>query len=174
MKKYAIVFVMSFVSCLLVGQEKNAPSQVVQSTAEGNTQKREDDNQLNGILIESLRSCLKHYSDLKGYICKDGLPADFPFDSIQDVTFFSLWNISGLSTSLQKDLSKGKWSYFVSIELQGRKINITIERNHVTLIKKFLRKRQIYIDISDWGIFTYEYSYEKQKWLLIKTEYGGI
>lgn len=151
---------MSFVSCLLMGQ---------------------GDNQLNEMLTESLRSHIKHDSDFhakfiknskesKPRICRDGLPANFPFDGIQNATFFSLWNLSGLHKSFHKELKKGISAYFVDIKLAGNQFIITIHNNGVKLIKD----NHIGISIAAWGIFTFEYSSEKQKWLLEKTEYGGV
>jgi hypothetical protein len=39
---------------------------------------------------------------------------------------------------------------------------------------KLIKKNNLEISIGDWSVFTYEYSCEKQKWLLTNTEYGGI
>jgi len=143
--------------------------------------KGQESNQLNEILTESLRSYLNYKSDLQSkvcknceklqiYICKDGLPADFPFDSIQDVAFFSLHNLNGLSKSFQKELKKGIGAYFVWIKLTDEKLTIHIGSRGVKLVKK----NNIGISIGEWGIFTYEHSCEKQKWLLVNTDYGGI
>ncbi|MDR3327711.1 MAG: hypothetical protein LBT04_06265 [Prevotellaceae bacterium] len=141
----------------------------------------QSNNQLNEMIIESLRSYLNYSSELQKkvcsncekhntYICNDGLPADFPCDSMQNVTFLSLHNWNGLSKSLQKELKKGISACFVWLKLTDRQLVISIGGRSVKLIKK----NNLGISVGDWGIFTYEYSCEKQKWLLVNTEYGGI
>jgi hypothetical protein len=102
----------------------------------------------------------------KIYVCKDGLPADFPFEDMPNVGFFTLWNLSGLPKFFQKELEKGISAYYVGIKLTDRQIVIAIGSYGVTLIKKDHIRR----GLGDRWIFTYEYSCEKQKWLLAKTE----
>lgn len=58
----------------------------------------QENSQLNGMIIECLDSCTSHfktitkrmykYKDFKSYVCKDGLPPDFPYDSLPNYTFF--------------------------------------------------------------------------------------
>jgi len=181
MRKHVIVFAMSIVSCLLMGQEKSEPTQTNPNAIKDSVSKKSENNQLNEILTESIDLCLKHYSDIQGgpiknnekgrtYICKDGFTADFPFSSMKNVVFFTLWNLDGLSKPFQKELGKGIGAYFVRIKLIGNQIIITVDSKSVRLIKK----NHIELGISDWGIFAYEYSSEKQKWLLVKAEFGGI
>lgn len=138
-------------------------------------------NQLNEMIISSINSYITwknsfvkdgislhdtcHY-----YVCKDGFPADFPYDSMQNVTFLSLHNWNGLSKSLKKELKKGIDVCFVWLKLTERQLVISIGGRRVKLIKK----SDFEINMGDWSVFTYEYSCEKQKWMLVNTEYGGI
>ena len=138
-------------------------------------------NQLNEMITSSINSYITwknsfvkdgitlhdtcHY-----WVCKDGFPADFPYDSMQNVTFLSLHNLNGLSKSLRKELKKGIDACFVWLKLTERQLIIGIGGRRVKLIKK----NNLEISIGDWSVFTYEYSCEKQKWLLTNTEYGGI
>lgn len=143
--------------------------------------KGQANNQLNEMIISSINSYItwKNSFVKRGisvrdtchyYICKDGLPADFPCNSMQNVTFLSLHNWNGLSKSLQKELKKGISACFVWLKLTDRQLAISIGGRGVKLIKK----NNLGISVGDWGIFTYEYSCERQKWLLANTEYGGI
>lgn len=138
-------------------------------------------NQLNEMINSSINSYITWDNDFvkrgislrdtcKHYVCKDGLPADFPFDSIQNVIFFSLHNLKGLSKSFQKELKKGISAYFVWIRLTNKQLVITVGGRGVRLMKK----NNVGISVGDWGIFTYEHSCEKQKWLLVNNDYGGI
>jgi len=145
---------------------------------EGGAPEKAETNQLNEVLIESLRLNLKHDLDFhnkhfkdrpppKNYVCKEGLPAGFPFDVLPDVTFFSMWDSN---KSFQKILKKGIGAYLVYITLTGKQIIVTIDDRGV----KLARKNHVETSISDWGVITYDYSCEKQKWLLVNTEYNGI
>jgi hypothetical protein len=137
--------------------------------------------QLNKMIISSINSYITNDKDLvkQGYslmdtscyyICTDGLPADFPYDSVQNTTFFSLNNIEGAPNILKRKLKKGIKTLFVSLTISNNQLVITVAGRGVKRVKK----KQISIVIGDWGISTYEYFCEKQKWLLSKTEYGGI
>ena len=97
-------------------------------------------------------------------------PADFPYDSMQNVTFLSLHNWNGLSKSLKKELKKGIDVCFVWLQLTERQLVISIGGRIVKLIKT----NNLEVSVGDWSVFTYEYSCEKQKWMLVNTEYGGI
>jgi hypothetical protein len=143
--------------------------------------KGEASNQLNEMIISSINSYITwKNSFVKGgislhdtchyWVCKDGFPADFPYDSMQNVTFLSLHNCNGLSKSLKKELKKGIDACFVWLKLTERQLAISIGGRRVKLIKK----SDFEISVGDWSFFTYEYSCEKQKWLLVNTEYGGI
>jgi hypothetical protein len=160
MKRIVIAIVVLFMSMQMKGQE---------------------DNQLNKMIISSISSYITWKNDFvkRGislrdtchhYICRDGLPADFHYDSIKNVTYFSVYYFKSSSKSLRKELKKGISAYFVWIKLTDKQFVITVGGRSVKLMKK----NHIEISVGDWGIFTYEYSYEKQKWLLVNTEYGGI
>lgn len=183
MKKYIIIATISFLSCLLIAQEKSELAQTKLSATEDSMPKNTESNQLNEMLVESLRSCIKYDSDVQSrlfknqekskiYICLDGLPADFPFESMQheNVSFITLKNLGGLSKTFQKELKKGIGAYFVWIRLINNKIIITVDSRVVKLVKR----NNVNIAVGGWGIFNYEYSCENQKWLLGKIEYGGI
>lgn len=143
--------------------------------------KGQTNNQLNEMIGSSINSYItwKNSFVKRGicigdtchyFVCKDGLPADFSYDRMQNVTFLSLHNWTGLSKSLQKKLKKGIDACFVWLKLTDRQFVIHIDGRGVKLIKK----NNLGIRVVDWGTFTYEYSCEKQKWLLANTEYGGI
>ena len=143
--------------------------------------KGQETNQLNEMINSSINSYIVWSNDFvkqgislrdtcQYYVCKDGFPADFPFSSMQNVTFFSLHNLNGLPKSFQKELKKGISACFVWIKLTGKQLVITVGGRGVKLIKK----NNIGISVGDWGIFTYEYSCNKQEWELKETKFGGI
>ncbi|OPZ99266.1 MAG: hypothetical protein BWY72_00437 [Bacteroidetes bacterium ADurb.Bin416] len=143
--------------------------------------KGQENNQLDKILVSAIESYITNNKDLarkrmsvqdtsRYYICMDGLPAGFPFDSVQNVAFFSLNNIDGLANPIKNKLKKGIKTLFVGIKISKNQIIITISEQ----IIRQLKKKKLNIAISDWGIFTYEYSCEKQKWELKEPKYGGI
>lgn len=137
--------------------------------------------QLNKMIISSLNSFIAENNRLvKGvintdtthyYISKDGLPLNFPYSSLKNVTFISLDNLDGLPNSFKRKLNKGVRVLFVYVRLSDNQFVITVFNNSVRRIKKNR------INITEGfhrGIFTYEYSCENQQWILIETKYGGI
>lgn len=104
------------------------------------------------------------------FVCTDGLPADFPSDSVQNVVFFSLNNISGLPSPFKLKLKKGIEALFIGLEISNSQIIITVSGRRVRRLKNNI----LSIAISDWGIFTYEYSCEKQKWEFLEPKFGGV
>lgn len=143
--------------------------------------KGQENNQLDRIVISAIKSYIINNKDLvknkislqdtsRYYICRDGLPADFPYDNTQNATFFSLNNLDGLSSQLKNKFRKGIKALFVGLKISNNQIIITVSGRIVRLLKK----NNLNITISDWGIFTYEYSCEKQEWELKEPKYGGV
>ena len=160
MKKIGIFIVLISISSKLVGQ---------------------NNNQLNEMIVESLRSYLSYSSELRKkvcancekydtYICKDGLPLNFPYDSLPNVTFFSVDFFRAYSNPLKKQLQKGIGTLFVSFSLNNNQLQITVTSKSV----KLMNKKTIGVGLSDWGNYFYEYSCEKQEWALKETKYGGV
>ena len=141
----------------------------------------QDKNQLNKMIISSINSYIEWNNDFvrRGislvdtshyYVCMDGLPSDFPFGSFQNVTFFSLNNLEGLPSSFKSKLKKGIKTVFIGMNLSDNQLVFSVSGRGV----QWLKKNNINIVMGDWGIFTYEYSCEKQEWELRETKYGGI
>jgi hypothetical protein len=160
MKKNYIVIMLISMSSHLVGQNAN---------------------QLNEMIIESLRSYLSYSSELQKKVCKncekydtcicrDGLPANFPYDSLQNATFFSVDFFRVYSNPLKKQLKKGTSALFVYFELKNNQLQITISSRSV----KLTNSKTISVGLSDWGNYCYEYCCEKQKWELKETKYEGV
>ena len=148
--------------------------------------KGQQDNQLNNILVESILLNLDYdvdlYNKVSGnrkdsraytlpYICKDGLPSHFPYDSLQHINFFSLNNVDGQPNFFKKKLKKGMSAWFVGIKLTNNVITITISDEDIKRIKK---NRVKHVVGFHWGIYTYEYSCEKQEWKLKDVKHTGI
>ena len=141
----------------------------------------QNDNQLNKMIIESLRSCMSYNSKLRKkvcvncekyntYICRDGLPANFPYDSLPNVTFFSVDFFRVYSNPLKKQLQKGIGALFVSFKLKNGQLQVIVTTKSVKLINK----KTITVGLSDWCNYFYEYSCEKQEWELKENKFGGV
>lgn len=136
-------------------------------------------NQLNDMIAESLHSYLNYSSELQKrvcksckeydpYICKDGLPLGFPYDSFPNAIFFSTNSIQENPTPFKKDLKKGTGAYFVFFELKNNRIRISVASNGVKLVNK----KTIGTALGDYGHYFYEYSCETQQWELKETDLG--
>lgn len=142
--------------------------------------KGQENNQLNEMIISSVNSYISWKNDLRKnlgwqhssnyYICQDGFPRNFPFDSLQNVIYGSLENIEGLSSTYKKKLNKGIGFLFVGIEITDNRLFIAVSGRNV----KRTKKNNVNIALVDWGHYFYEYSCEKQKWELKETKYGGV
>jgi hypothetical protein len=161
MKTILVLSILFFVSNRLVGQDNNRLGQFIASSINSYIVNDKD-------LVSqgfSVRDT-SHY-----YICMDGLPATFPYDSVKNATFFSLHNLDGLPKSFKKRLrKKGIRAYFVWLELTDRELSIHIGSRGIKLRKN----KNLEIIVSDWGIFTYEYFCETREWKLRTVKYGGV
>ena len=141
----------------------------------------QNDDQMNEMISSSIQSYMSWKNDYvkQGfclrdtslyYVCSDGLPSGFPYDRVGNAAFFSLKNVSGLPKAFRKKLNKGTGACFISMEMTGGQFVIWVSGKDVRLSNH----RKIFIATSDWGIFTYKLSEDRQQWNLIKTEFGGI
>lgn len=106
----------------------------------------------------------------KIYISVDNYPRNFSFcKQLQDMDlkYISLTNISHQKKIKKK---KGYNVIFLEIALTDSCLKIIYSDRNVSTHQK----NNIKIGLSNWGIFIYKYSCEKQKWLLIEAEYGGV
>ena len=142
--------------------------------------KAQQENQLNNIIISSLKSYISWNNSLRDrlnlsslncyYLCKDGIPLSFPYDSLENIVYGSLENIEGLTSMYKRKLNEGIGFLFVNINLTGANLTITVSGKDVKRIKK----RQLHIAIVDWGQYTYEYSCETREWELKQVKYGEL
>jgi hypothetical protein len=58
---------------------------------------------------------------------------------------------------------------FVSFQLNNNEFQVRVTKKVVTL-----KKKGIWIGLSDWGVYYYEYSCDRKRWELTKTTYGGV
>ncbi|NCC98993.1 MAG: hypothetical protein EOL95_04715 [Bacteroidia bacterium] len=105
--------------------------------------KGQEINQLDKIIISSIKSYIIDDKDFvrqqdtsRYYICMDGLPADFPCDSVQNATFFSLKNLEGLPNSFKHQLKTGIKTLFVGLKISNNQIIITVSGRVVRRLKK--------------------------------------
>lgn len=136
--------------------------------------KGQDNNQLNSIITACLQSFINCKIDNgqvnNKYICRDGLPLDFSFDCLSNVSYISVNNYKYNSINLNKKLRKGLDVLFITFRLISNQLIITITERTVILVKK----KTLDVAISDWGYYYYEYSCNTKCWELVETQYGGI
>lgn len=160
MKKIFLIFVVSFLSFQIQGQEHDQLNEMITSSI--------------NLYITNDKSLVKQGFGLRDtsryYICMEGLPEHFSYDGIQNITFFSLNNIEGVPNFLKHKLNKGIGMLFIGLKTLNNQLVISVKDCGV----RRLKKKHLSISISDWGVFTYEYSCERRKWLLVKSVYGGI
>jgi hypothetical protein len=128
-------------------------------------------NHLNNMVVSSIKSYIEFDKDMARqgyYVCIDGLPSDFHSDSLQNVVFFSLNNLEGLPNAFKSKLNKGIKTLFIKMTLSNKQLDVTIS----AWVVKRLKKNNKSIAISDWGIFTYEYSCDSQIWELKETKFN--
>jgi hypothetical protein len=53
--------------------------------------------------------------------------------------------------------------------LNNNEFQVRVTKKVVTL-----KKKGIWIGLSDWGVYYYEYSCDRKRWELTKTTYGGV
>jgi hypothetical protein len=144
----------------------------------------QENNKLNKMINESLLSYINWISDLTSktcknceehafYICIDNYLNNFSFSEEilnKNVKFISLTNLKGLPNSFRSKLKKGITTLFVGINLSNNQLEIRVSDKEL----KLKGKKHLYIAISNWGIYTYEYVCDKQEWELKETKYGGV
>ena len=99
-------------------------------------------NCLNEMIIDCLHAYVNHRAELNAnnengvYICKDGLPLGFPYEIITNATFFSAEFFQSYHNPMKKELRKGIKTLFVSFELIGDQLRITITSRRVKSVNK--------------------------------------
>lgn len=140
----------------------------------------QDNNQLNEMIIDCLLSYTDHISGLQSggndmtktnstYICKDGLPTDFPYDRLFGFNIISVESWPLYQRSIKKEMKEGMRALFVSYSLNGNQLHIMVSDKRVKLIGNSL-----YVELSDSGLYFFVYSCEKNTWELAETKYEGI
>jgi hypothetical protein len=138
-------------------------------------------NQLNELIIESLHSYINYSLELQKsvckncekydtYICQDGLPSNFPYNSVENIKIISVDYFRAYSNPLKTQLKKGITALFVCFELNNNQLEISVSSKGVKLI----HRTTISVAVSDWAHYIYEYSCDRQKWELKESRYGGI
>lgn len=132
----------------------------------------QSENQINDILVGSITSYIDHYLPYMSdhyYICTDGLPLNFQYDSIPNVTYYSVDYLRSCPKRIKDKCKKGIATLFVSFQLNNNEFKVRVTKKVVTL-----KKKGIWIGLSDWGVYYYEYSCDRKRWELTKTTYGGV
>ena len=140
------------------------------------------ENQLNDIIISSIKTQMyddsvrfyarnpdkKEKFSYRYNICVDGLPRSFPYDSLKNVNYYTLLNPSSFTKSQRRKFKKGISIIEISIRASHDKIIIILFPGIVKL-----KRNRFYTGLSSiWFHYTYSYSQEQKKWILIKKKAG--
>lgn len=136
------------------------------------------ENQLNEMIISSLNAYIQEHNKMvdNGVIVngshninvfRDGLPRGFPYDSLNNVTFYSLEFPNSNSNPIKGKLKKGIRGVFVNYKLVNNQFIITISPSFAKR-----RPRGLRISVGEGGRFFYVYSCDNQEWELTKYQYG--
>ena len=143
--------------------------------------KGQEKNQLNEMINSSINSYVSWKNDLVKrkilqsdttlhYISKNGLPTGFSYDNTNNIIFLNLDNLCTATNSFLKELRNGIPVYFLGLKLTDNRFILTVSSHNVKLTKK----RNLEISLSDWSIFTYEYSCEEKNWKITEVTHEGI
>jgi hypothetical protein len=103
-------------------------------------------------------------------VCIDNYPPHYTFlDTISGmpINYISLKNCS----VYEKILKAGVWVIILnSLTLEKNNLIIKFDLKKATLKKK----KHLYLGISDWATFIFEYSCTKEQWVLIDSKFSGI
>ena len=140
------------------------------------------ENQLNTMVNESLLFYLENINDYvergiinKGYtknlyIVLDVYPLNFSFGekiTEKNLNYISLTNTLPYKKALKKGVNVILLS---SIKMTNNQLVISFTSQYAKLKKK----KHLHLTISDWGDYIYDYSCEKQEWILVEKKYGGV
>lgn len=155
MKRFYFSIILCLLTCNLMGQNIN---------------------QLNTIITDCIESYLHKSIDSYSpnvkeacYICKDGFPLYYPFNSLSNAVFFSVDYFHSNNKRIKNELRKGHNALFLRIALDGSYVRITITERVVKLTGK-----RLYLGISDWKEYYYKYSEVFNRWELCEEKRGGI
>ena len=177
MKKNILSIILSLLCICNLSFAQNTRNKPMRLDSSANSSKGQDSNLLNDMILSSIKSYIEWNNNLnKGksadlhYICIDGIPSDFPYDSLQNVRYGSLKNVGSWSRKAKNSLKKGICFKFVSLKVVDDRIIITI----TSRVVKRVGKKEIRFELVMWGNYIYRYSYEHKKWELLETTYGGV
>jgi len=129
-------------------------------------------NQLNQMLLESIKDYVQQYNDFAErvnystiqYVCADGLPRDFPYDSLS-MGYFYQYRLEGIPKKEQKHFNEAVRIWYT---LEDNVIDISI--NNIRVRRP--RKHRVIMEVSPEGTqhYRYRYSCETNEWKLIKEE----
>lgn len=129
-------------------------------------------NQLNQMLLESIKDYVQQYNEFAErvnystiqYVCADGLPRDFPYDSLSMGYFFQS-RLEGIPKKEQKHFNDAVRIWYT---LEDNEIDISI--NNIRVRRP--RKHRVIMEVSPEGTkhYRYQYSCETNEWKLIQEE----
>jgi len=162
MKRFCLVSLLMLVAFNVRGQGENQLNDMIISSI--NTQMYDD----------SVRFYARHPDKKEEFsyiynISVDGLPISFPYDSLKNVDYYALLNPSSFTKSQRRKFKKGTTIIDISIRASNDKIIIDFIPQSVKL-----KRNRFYTGLSIWFTYTYAYSQEQKKWILIKKKEGGI
>lgn len=127
-----------------------------------------DARQLNNPQVYSVLSNPRHKNSSRPInknvlICSDGLPSDFPYDSL-NIDYLSVKFMEGNPNHIKKELKKFTTVIFVKFYLNNDNLEIIVNNN---LLKRPCKRHIWTYRSEDAKHYNYKYSSEKNKWILV-------
>ena len=129
-------------------------------------------NQLNQMLLESIKNYIQWSNALVErtnldpirLICTDGLPADFPYDSLP-INYFSRQWMEGNPASVKRELKHFTKAIRIWYTLKNDVVDISIQDIRI----RRPRKRKVEMAVShECEHYRYKFSCETSEWRLVK------
>lgn len=160
MKKNILLFTIFLSFSQLKCQESNRIDEMIASSVNSYIEWRKS---LFKEEISNQDTC--HY-----YFCIDGFPYNFNYINEskinKNITFLSFYN----KLPIKKELKKGIGVVFLGMEIIDNQLILTLTSRNVRLTKN----GHLNMSLTIWKKYIYEYSCNKQKWILIEEKYGGV
>ena len=132
----------------------------------------QQDNELNDIILRSVRSYLHDYNefakprnrDTIRYICADGIPRKFPFDSIPLIVFSERW-MEGNPLPVKRELRHFCTAMDVFITTKDNTIDVFVRDYKIRRLRR--RHIQTIVTMGGGKFYRYEYNCKENVWKLM-------
>ena len=175
--KHKLLLLLSFLLICGIAQAQEVASEQPEATLISNNLENpkpdiNSSNQLNQMLLESIKNYIQWSNalveraniDPVRFICTDGLPADFPYDSLP-IDYFSRQWMEGNPASVKRELKHFTNAIRIWYTLKNDVVDICIQDISI----RRPRKHKVEMAVSpECEHYRYKFSCETNEWRLIK------